>query len=386
MYKIIKLIAILFAITTHLVCWSYTPAYLTENPFADIMGMTESAFRKLTPQEQVHAFAPFQHQAGTFSLISLRELKHMLPTQSQSGTGRLSIIVGNVCSLQAHPANSDAVFQVASNYNAIESQSEKALTLLENYLYDPTQGPFASISAMPALIWRHYFSMNGHAQQENNMINLLARTPLGIHVVGGYLQLPQSEALAALVTSADTWYDELCIGMHRDVWVTHWAERASQYTIGNIHRLPAPYHSVNQVFFAAIDFALLNAQHKHDPQAHQLARLILKAAYEGTLIAAAAYGKHKVFLTMVGCGVFENDANWIAPILLDNMPFIKQYGLDVYLVLGSPHELKKFSSANQNLLKSITLGSNGSYMDNSYTEQIQHYIAQNFEIKSMHKT
>ena len=77
----------------------------------------------------------------------------------------------DVCTLQALPENQFAMFQVASNLNAVEGISEEADIeegrFLTDYAYDKTQGPAASISAGGAAIARLYCAF----QDENGVMS-----------------------------------------------------------------------------------------------------------------------------------------------------------------------------------------------------------------------
>ena len=66
----------------------------------------------------------------------------------------------DIGALQADPANKDAVFQVASNFNALETMTpfnQLNVNSIQDYWVDPTQGPRASISAAPGLFYRRYY-------------------------------------------------------------------------------------------------------------------------------------------------------------------------------------------------------------------------------------
>src|SRR3989442_929187 len=53
------------------------------------------------------------------------------------------------------PAPPGSLFQVASQFNCLESPGEFVVPVAE-YFNDPTQGPRASISAFPGTLVRHY--------------------------------------------------------------------------------------------------------------------------------------------------------------------------------------------------------------------------------------
>lgn len=57
------------------------------------------------------------------------------------------------------------------------------------------------------------------------------------------------------------------------------------------------------------------------------------AAYERTIKAAIAFGNKKVFLTLVGCGVFNNELAWVADAVERCKKDIQDYGLEVTLIV-----------------------------------------------------
>ena len=71
-----------------------------------------------------------------------------------------------------------------------------------------------------------------------------------------------------------------------------------------------------------------------------LAQLVLSASYEATLLAAAANaakhtgepGARRVFLTMLGGGVFGNDPSWIVSAIAGAIVKCKHFGLEVHVV------------------------------------------------------
>ena len=68
----------------------------------------------------------------------------------------------------------------------------------------------------------------------------------------------------------------------------------------------------------------------------EFARLILEATYEATLCAAllnaSQTGNNKVFLTLVGGGVFENDPDWILSGLQRALDRYQDAALEVAIV------------------------------------------------------
>lgn len=67
-----------------------------------------------------------------------------------------------------------------------------------------------------------------------------------------------------------------------------------------------------------------------------MARMVLEAAYEATFAAAvinaADTGVHKLFLTLLGGGVFGNDDAWITAAIERAFKIHATHGLDVQIV------------------------------------------------------
>ena len=104
---------------------------------------------------------------------------------------------------------------------------------------------------------------------------------------------------------------------------------------------PDPAHLVTQVFCSACPVAY-NSGHAAPWQ--PLASIVLEGAFEATLRAAAlnahrhrgAEGSRRVFLTLLGGGVFGNSVPWIVAALDAALQRCAGLGLDVRLVLFEP--------------------------------------------------
>ena len=96
--------------------------------------------------------------------------------------------------MQSQREYQDAVFQVASNFSALEPTSQTYFPEygISNYVFDKTQGPFAAISATPGLIQRMYYAFYAPytepsmwRQTGDHQIELLGDTD--IPVKNGYI-------------------------------------------------------------------------------------------------------------------------------------------------------------------------------------------------------
>ena len=114
-------------------------------------------------------------------------------------------------------------------------------------------------------------------------------------------------------------------------------------SIGIHHWTPSLHFSgVHQVFVSAANLAHVRPALAGDPRIEGLARLLLRVAYRLTILAGAENaarqaaradrpGRRRLFLTLVGCGVFGNDPHWVCEALGENEALIRQSGLDVVL-------------------------------------------------------
>lgn len=311
--------------------------------FHDLLGVSESEFQK-NPEHVRQAFDGSEtlrnlttgetFKAGRFRSVSLGELRQQCPTSGPGG-GTFSLIATrgsdfssvDVGALQANPLWREAVFQVASNFNALElcgPGDRWQMEHISNYVSDRTQGPYASVSAAPGLVARHYYAFYDPAstpdrwrqQFDGLQIELLAKTRLPVR--NGYVCLQPGAALPQINPL------DVQVGQHASVQVTF--GRCDDV----LHeRVTDPAQLIDQVFTATID--MNGANREIWPES--IARALLKAAYEGTLRAAWSAGKKKVMLTLVGGGAFRNPRHWIEDAIVEQKTLIATSGLDVTLNL-----------------------------------------------------
>ncbi|HEY2364955.1 MAG TPA: hypothetical protein VGH87_01170 [Polyangiaceae bacterium] len=250
--------------------------------------------------------------AGRFTTPSLRELRAV--TSAKRGSGRVRIsheVVGDALELHALAENVGALFQVASQLNCLEFAGPEEIPEngVTDYASDPTQGPACSLAAAAATVVRNYFvDVDGaRGQTASRQLNLLAgiQSRIGdslIDVRNGYTF--SDEARLALAANAIAKHDrdelmgDLRIGLHEDVEVT-FARRFEP---------PSRPQRVSQAFCSALSCGYASGS----LAAWQpIATLVLDAAYEATLLAAAARGTKRVWLTLLGAGAFGNELAWI---------------------------------------------------------------------------
>lgn len=355
--------------------------------FEDIMKTTYEPGRfakeiNFIQQDQEIQYAALRYAAtknnflwGTFSTASLKTLRAK-KTKERGGSLNVILAYGpkaeekvDIGGLQAslgmesQKRGKRLTVQVASNANCLETTSSyDTPTTITRYINDPTQGPAAAISAAPGTIWRHYFIFKDgiHTQDAygtsqawrqgrdfagNNHRQLCifkelfdqAYQELGVMVPvhNGYPLLPlnsqKTEQLAHVIAKH---HDLLKIGVHTDITVTHGLRQ------GNNHQLLAAQERplINQVFCTAID--LNGTNDGTNPEAQKIAKTILQAQIEATILAAMQNNSDTLLLTMLGCGVFGNDPLWIIEALEKLQDLITTSGMRIILNLFNGKSLQ----------------------------------------------
>jgi hypothetical protein len=254
--------------------------------------------------------------AGRFESVSIGELRRRAtalhhPINGQPARIKLWLIDGgspatDIGSLQAN-GNEQTLFQVASQFNCLESPGPW-VTPVEDYLRDPTQGPRASISALPGTLLRHYAAPGSKGDrftqtEDGPQIELLA----GVcdrgtaSVRNGYLLVDEIVDRPSFLAALESRFDSIRVGVHEGVEVMYGYDWG-----GAVARSPGPH--IAQVFtstlagggYGELSGALL-----------EVCRQLLRAAYLGTLLAAIILGRSRVVLTFIGGGVFGNPTDLI---------------------------------------------------------------------------
>jgi hypothetical protein len=278
---------------------------------------------------------------GSLSMPSLAELRARAKGGG-SGRRRVRQVVGDAGALHADPDHAGALFQVASQFNLLEMVDpgrtpEDGIGCYED---DHTQGPACAIAAGAATIHRNYFVPlpGGLGQTAQRQIDCSAELGLALgnrygsvwRMQNGYL-LPTPAGLAAVAArlravdeaERDRLRGLLRIGLHQDTEVT----------------LHDRGHLVAQAFCSALPIAYSGLP---APAWEPFARLVLEAAYEATLLAAAEQaapaGGNRCFLTLLGGGAFGNPVAWIVAAAARALELHRQLDLEVVFVShGAPH-------------------------------------------------
>ncbi|MEO0348722.1 MAG: hypothetical protein AAF282_01580 [Cyanobacteria bacterium P01_A01_bin.15] len=275
--------------------------------------------------------------AGGFTTPSLSQLRDTTGALAGSGRNlRINELVGDVRLLHQDPANKHAVFQVASQFNCLEMASPHVTPEdgVGIYQEDLTQGPACSISAGAGTIFRNYFAeVNGRmGQTYDNQVDCLSE--IGRHfnneqhglwtMQNGYC-FPTSSGLAKIESQLSNCVDHELDDIRAKLKVG--VQSKTQVTIGDFDQL------VTQVFCSALPIAYSEIA---SSKWYYFPRLILDATYEATFHVALQNlkntGCNKLYLTLVGGGVFGNKLDWILSSIARSLEIFASAELDVYIV------------------------------------------------------
>lgn len=265
--------------------------------------------------------------------------------------------------LHSNPQLAGSVFQVASQFNALEMASPKhtpemGITIYE---YDRTQGPVCAMACPTGTLYRNYFMIKGGPQTETNQINTLETVISNLEhtyrikfvIKNGYI-LPEtmeySTQLNDMLDSPDTlnrMANDVKYVIQEDVPVI--SSQTGQFT-----------HSVSQIYCSGFPFSYFIDRTDKDGNVHpgllhtveqrkcgdpaeyafknrNLIKMITTAMYTATLSHAVNMTKTqqkrvKVFLTPVGTGVFGADVPFVKGIMGDVIRKYRHFPIDIYLV------------------------------------------------------
>lgn len=284
---------------------------------------------------------------GTPSVQELREIVDSSSGRNEEPVKFAHIVIGDV--LPMHAENPGAMFQVASQFNCLESPNNSTgpEAGLSRYELDNTQGPACALACAAATVWRNYFvpvrKEDGTVQEgqtNETQINCLAGLEALIekklwNMTNGYLSssVENMHEFTQMLQECDrdALLASIRIGLQTRVHVNFESRR--------YWKEAPPAIEVHQAFCSAVPCSYDRAV-PLDSYA-PLAKLVLDAAYEATLLAAKACGAKRVYLTMIGGGSFGNRKEWIASAIGRALAKIGQ-GLDVKIChyMGFDAELR----------------------------------------------
>ncbi|TXH30069.1 MAG: hypothetical protein E6Q94_10345 [Burkholderiaceae bacterium] len=279
-------------------------------------------------------------QIGHLETPSLGQLRIRSSAVRQETQGVLKVrnIAADAYQLHTWPEANGALVQVASQFNLLEMPGYEVTPEdgVSDYEHDHTQGPACARATGAATIYRNYFAPVGDQigqtrdRQIDTLADLRAALPRGdeIEMRNGYalatpeiLQAIHDKLAVICEAERDALRTLLRLGLHHEVDVTAMGALQGQ--------------RVSQAYCSALP---VNYNHGTDPAMWtSFASLVLEAAYEATLHAAVVNsseknGSTRVYLTLVGGGVFGNQREWILSAIRRALDIVRDRDLEVWLV------------------------------------------------------
>lgn len=282
---------------------------------------------------------------GRFEMPSLTELRQRV--RPSSGRLRVAIFHGDVRHLHADPQYAGALFQVASQFNALEMPAPGVTPEagVAAYAHDHTQGPACAMACGAATIYRNYLvpchgrigqtrerQLDGLADVGAELARLTGRPAAELWSMRNGYALASAEGLKAIADALST-LDSAVLDVLRGrlrIAVHYGAE------VTDVPAVPGP--TVSQAFCSALPVAYTSVP----PDAWEpFARLVLEAAYEATLLTAVdnaqGGGSNVVLLTQLGGGVFGNAERWIIDAMHRALAQARTWDIDARIVCyGAP--------------------------------------------------
>lgn len=315
--------------------------------FKDLFGFEETSpevvYRNLVAdgvmlRSKVNARS-YQH--GRLDIPSLAQLREVTAPLLQSDRGRLTVaeVVGDAQGLHLEECADGALFQVASQFNLLEMVHPGVTpgAGVTRYAEDPTQGPACAVACGAGTVFRNYFAPVGGGLGQTGDAQIDTAAELGAalgNADGSVWTMRNGYALGraqgllragrAIRAMSQGERDELVgrvrIGVHYDTEVTVGAGR--------------PANVVSQAYCAA--FPVAYSETRSAGAWEPVARVGLEGCYEATLRAAlvneAQGGSNRVYLTLVGGGVFGNEQRWILDAMERAFRLLESSGLEVKIV------------------------------------------------------
>jgi hypothetical protein len=317
--------------------------------FSYITGLSEPEFRKMDKSQifkkNEQGYLDLYHHTtgkptmcGQLSILRVEDLISTLPdtitpeksvpieiiTREDNDAESIRFVdVAYYQSVYGSTGTSDTVFQVASNFNGIEAINDDIYpdvqSFVEQYIYDRTQGPVASISAGGAAIARVHAaffdtSEKDWMQTKEHQINIIEELHEYLPTHNGYIrfsgnekELPQSDK------EKDELFRKMHVCYHENVQVT-----SGHRTAQSIEILKKPKY-IDQVFCAAINIHQGESGrfNKTLPHINDSCQFILNSAYNSTYLVTVAKKKKHLYLTLIGGGAFGNSRKWIFDAILN---------------------------------------------------------------------
>jgi hypothetical protein len=332
---------------------------MENNFFEHLTGMSEWCYRNSASRPRLKLSIKPRHHPFLFYGTP----PNFEPNPAVGGMS-FETVVCDVRAVQLDPKNNGDTVQVASNFHSLEQMDAHTSpedTYLSDYTNDLTQGPFAVLQAPADLIFRRYllpfqgpFSHDALDRGEwlLDMLCKLRGDPYRVKLTwGGWADLGDSP----LKTSGLS--PEQVADVSRNTASAVVMEAQITHDAAGRMVNPEGDQRVNQVLCSTLDCNL------HDSPSWSLAFLI--AAYINTLEVAMMSKSKKVFLTLIGGGVFGNPVSLIATAIAVAINTLadklREHPVAMLLVLRTRHlesllhPLSRFASGKIGFVKCIEI-------------------------------
>ena len=289
------------------------------------------------------------YQIGKFSTPNIQELKNQVKEVTKSKNvprGKLSYqtkVTGDI--FNQHYLSPGGLFQAASQFNCLEFVHPNIIPEhgIQGYQDDHTQGPACALATVPGTIYRNYLvPVNGHnGQNRQHQLN-------NLDAVQSYLKTKFEDSF---ITVKNGYSDSTTSQLRR---LNQLLDQDQKLSLEIKKRIKVGFHQHTQVVFKnrwekvkskkkflvsqiycsalAINYSKVKDTKLWEP----LARIILEASYEATLLAGiinfSETGNTDIFLTQLGGGVFGNHSTWIANSIQKSINEVTKYQVPVHII------------------------------------------------------
>ena len=290
--------------------------------------------------------------------------------------------------IHINPSYHDSIFQVASQFNALEMVNSRITPQqgITNYVHDDTQGPECAIMCPFGTLYRNYFcmpnastnkqpedkSVNGNPQtgpeatvppkptdpiniQINTLTELMKKEFANLRFQNGYVFVNDKAQLESINT-----YLSNPVNFWNAMMAIKYVIQEDTPVVNVAGDGKIMDHKVSQIYCSAYPVAYdpLKAPEK---DYYLLSSMILHAVYYSTLAYAVSRitpdePRKKVFLTRVGGGVFENKAYIIDTAIYNAVSHFIAYPIDVYIVNYKTNDTKQAEITDPKKIDDTNLG------------------------------
>lgn len=325
--------------------------------------------------------------SGTFHDTSIGDLKSQ--TTAPMGNGTFKIIfhdpdnpqTTDIRDMMAHPSNKHAAFQIASTFwGPLEGGKIKWDAKLNNMYEYAVQGEFASISTMGATIYRKYFLPGTFKPSKYGLTTdmyLLKRFGRRLPFTWGR-RAPKISSNAAQNYAYQTGDEsKVGIGIHQDIYTLYGYGDGGRNPNSMLPVIPLyKDQKITAIFTSTLDRNLSRLNTTINKNINNLTKMLLNAAYEGTIRAAMLSHSPKLYLTLIGGGSFQNPISYIQWAIYHRKDLIAQSGLDIYLNYRADTRRRKKQDDKKFLHKMIDLSAELGTIDASNVAEAKKFASQ----------